>query len=139
MEHREGKPPKLLVIVRHPEKGNGENGRTICKKILDKLAKIDGPVCFFHDATDMATANTGYAGAFKDLDKALEKRTIEIVCAIPSTIPRMMAQTVAMVSSKRWKIFKDREASLGYLSSIGYTLSASEFKTLADVTLRIVE
>ncbi len=139
MEHNERKLPKLFIIVRHPEKGNGENGRIICKKILGKLADIDGPICFFHDAMDMATANTGYAGAFKDLDKALAKRTSEIVCAIPGVMPRMMAQTVAMVSSKKWKIFKDREEALGYLSGMGYTLSASEFKTLGDVTLRIVE
>ncbi len=135
----EGETPKILVIVRHPEQGTKENGGIICGKILEKLAKTSGLVCFFHDATDMTNANIGYAGAFKNLDKALEKRTVEVVCAIPGTIPRMMAQTVAMVSSKKWKIFKDREAALGYLSGIGYTLSASEFKTLEDVSLRIEE
>lgn len=87
----------------------------------------------------MATANAGYAGAFKELDKVLEKRTDEIVCAIPGTIPRMMAHTVAMISSKTWRIFKDRREALGYLLSIGHVLSDSEFKILEDVTVKVVE
>lgn len=131
--------PTTLVIVKHPAKGDRTNGMVICRKILDKVAKTSGAIIFFHDATDMATANAGYAGAFKDLDKALAARTKEVVCAIPGTIPRMMAQTVAMVSSKQWTIFKDKETALKHLSGIGYTLSEVEFKKLDDVTVLISE
>jgi hypothetical protein len=139
MEGDEDGLAPVLVIVRHPEKGDRETGRIICQKILNRLAKTEGLVCIFHDAREMVTANAGYAGAFKDLDKALEKRVVRIVCAIPGTIPRMMAHTVAMISRKRWNIYKDRREALGYLSGIGYVLSALEINTLEDVAVKLFE
>ena len=52
----------VLAIVKHPQKGDADNGKTITSKILAKLGTSEGPVCIYHDATDMQTANTGYAG-----------------------------------------------------------------------------
>ncbi len=112
-----------LVVIRHPEKGDAENGKIICDHIRGKLADGSDPVCLFHDATGMATANTGYAGAFKDLDKEISGRVIEVVCAIPGSIPRMMAHTVAMFSEKKWSIFKTRQESEEYLKSKGYSVA----------------
>ncbi len=74
----------------------------------------------FHDATGMENANSGYAAAFKDLDKDISGKITEIVCAIPGSIPRMMAHTVAMFSSKKWTIFKAGTEAQEYLKSKGY-------------------
>ena len=112
-----------LVIIRHPQKGDAENGKAICDEIRKKLSGGSEPVCLFHDATGMATANTGYAAAFKELDKEISERVIEAVCAIPGSIPRMMAHTVAMFSEKKWSIFKTRQESEEYLKSKGYSVA----------------
>lgn len=111
-----------LVIIRHPEKGNAENGRAICDDIRKRLAGGTGPVCLFHDATDMATANSDYAAEFKKLDKEIAGRVAEVVCAIPGSIPRMMAHTVAMFSDKSWNIFKDKAEAVAYLNGRGFRL-----------------
>ena len=129
----------VLAIVKHPPKGDADNGKAICSKILVKLGNSVGPVCLYHDATNMETANTGYAGAFKELDKQIAERVVEVVCAIPGSIPRMMAHTVAMFSSKKWSIFKERAEAIRYLNSMGYTLTEDERIKAEDVSIKVLQ
>jgi len=127
-----------LVIVKHPENGVAENGKEICDQIRKKLKGSTGPVCLFHDATGMINANAGYAGAFKDLDKDISDRVVEVVCAIPGSIPRMMAHTVAMFSSKKWKIFKERPEAVEYLNLKGYGLKEADLASSESVSIKTI-
>ena len=111
-----------LVIVKHPEKGDENNGKLICDEIRGSLAEKAGQVCIFHDATHMSWANSAYAGAFKELNKDLEGRVVEVVCAIPGSIPRMMACTVAMFSDLKWSIFKTKDEAKHHLRQKGFNL-----------------
>lgn len=109
-----------LVIIKHPQKGDADSGKAICDSIRKTLPAGAGHVCMFHDATEMGSANTGYAAAFKELDKDIAGRVTEIVCAIPGSIPRMMAHTVAMFSDKKWSIFKEKDEAVKYLEEKGF-------------------
>jgi len=109
-----------LVIIKHPQRGDADSGKAICDSIRKSIPAGEGHVCIFHDATEMASANTGYAGAFKELDKEISSRVTEIVCAIPGSIPRMMAHTVAMFSDKKWSIFKEKGEAVKYLEEKGF-------------------
>jgi hypothetical protein len=128
----------ILIIVKHSEKGDAENGKTMCDAIRKKTAGTNGPLCLYHDATDMANANAGYAGEFKKLDKDLADRVVEVVCAIPGSIPRMMAHTVAMFSSKKWSIFKDRAEAIKYLNAAGYSLTEMDIVKADAVSLKVM-
>ncbi len=108
-----------LVVIKHSQRGDADNGKAICDAIREKVPEGVN-VCIFHDATEMESANTGYAGAFKELDKEISGRVTEIVCAVPGSIPRMMAHTVAMFSDKKWSIFKDKEEAVKYLEGKGF-------------------
>ena len=129
----------VLAIVKHPLKGDADNGKVICSKILTKLSTSEGPVCIYHDATNMETANIGYAGAFKDLDRQIAERVVEVVCAIPGSIPRMMAHTVAMFSSKKWSIFTSRADAIKYLNAMGYALTEEEISKSEDVSIKVLQ
>lgn len=123
MEEKVGKVSfnsRGLLTVLHPAVGNVEQGKEMCDKIRRRLAGSSMSFCIFHDATSMQTANRQYATAFKELDKEISERVVEIVCAVPGPIPRMMAQTVAMFSQKKWKIFKERTEAEQYVKSKGY-------------------
>jgi hypothetical protein len=109
-----------LVIIKHPQKGDADSGKAICDSIRKTIPAGAGHVCIFHDATEMGSANAGYAGAFKELDKEISGRVTEIVCAIPGSIPRMMAHTVAMFSDKKWSIFKEKDEAVKYLEEKGF-------------------
>lgn len=109
-----------LIIIKHPQKGDADSGKVITDSIRKTLPAGAGHVCMFHDATEMGSANTGYAAAFKELDKDIAGRVTEIVCAIPGSIPRMMAHTVAMFSDKKWSIFKEKEEAVKYLEEKGF-------------------
>jgi len=112
----------MLVVVRHPKDGHTENGKAICNEVISKLARCRGPVCVFHDATRMEAANPGYAGAFKELDRELSERTTEVVCVVPRLVPRIMALTVAKLSSRKWTIFTTITEAFLYLSKMGFDL-----------------
>jgi len=127
-----------LVIIRHPAKGNADNGRDICGQIRKKLAGSTAQVCLFHDATAMSTADAGYAAEFKALDKDISARVIEIVCAIPGSIPRMMAHTVAMFSDKKWSIFKTKDEADAYLTKMGYSASAMTATGTESVSVKVL-
>jgi len=127
-----------LVIIKHPVRGNAENGREICGKIRQNLAGTTGQVCLYHDATVMSTANTGYAAEFKALDREISHRVIEVVCAIPGSIPRMMAYTVAMLSDKKWSIFKTREEADAYLTKMGYSTASIKTSATEPVSVRVL-
>ncbi len=129
----------VLAIVKHPQKGDADNGKEICARILAKLAASEGPVCIYHDATDMETANIGYAGAFKELDQQIAERVVEVVCAIPGSIPRMMAHTVAMFSRKKWSIFTSRADAVRHLNTMGYTLTEDEITKADSVSIKILQ
>lgn len=109
----------LLTVV-HPAVGDAEKRKELCNKIRRSLARSNISLCIFHDATSMKTANTQYAAAFKELEKDISERVVEIVCAIPGSIPRMMAHTVAMFSKKKWTILKERAEAGQYIKSKGY-------------------
>ncbi|MBI5657184.1 MAG: hypothetical protein HZC44_10400 [Geobacter sp.] len=126
-----------LVIIRHPEKGNAENGKSICGDIRSLIGRNGGPVCLFHDATGMVTANSDYAAEFKKLDREIAGRVVEVVCAIPRSIPRMMAHTVAMLSDKSWSIFKSKEEALAHLNGRGFRLGDS-YKAQAEAVRLVV-
>jgi len=126
----------ILVIIKHPEKGDADSGRAICDKIRRKVEGTAGPVCIYHDATGMLNADSGYAGEFKQLDKDLSGRVVEIVCAIPGSIPRMMAHTVAMFSSKKWSIFKERGEAIRYLNLRGYSISDMDVENAEEVSVK---
>ena len=127
----------ILVVIRHPEKGDEVNGKAICDEIRIKVAPTSGPVCIYHDASGMVTANAAYAGEFKKLDKDLSDRVAEIVCAIPGSIPRMMAHTVAMFSNKKWSIFKDKEEALDRLNTMGFAVTGAELEKAQAVTIKL--
>src|SRR5512143_526613 len=129
----------VLAIVKHPAKGDADNGKAICARILQKLNESQGPVCIYHDATDMETANIGYAGAFKELDQKIAERVVEVVCAIPGSIPRMMAHTVAMFSRKKWSIFTTRADAVKHLNKMGYALTEDEITKAGDVSIKILQ
>jgi len=125
-----------VIIVKHPEKGDEDNGKAICDKIRKTLEGTIGEICLFHDASGMSIANPGYAGEFKDLDRDIKSRIGEVVCAIPGSIPRMMAHTVAMFSDKDWSIFKDVDAALDYLHNKGFQISGDDVKSIDEVGLK---
>lgn len=129
----------VLAIVKHPKMGDADNGKAICARIRQKLKESEGPVCLYHDATDMSTANIGYAGAFKELDLEISGRVVEVVCAIPGSIPRMMAHTVAMFSSKKWSIFTSRADAVKHLNAMGYALTEDEIIKADDVSIKILQ
>ena len=128
----------MLVIVKHPEKGDVDNGKTICEKIRQKVATDDSPICMFHDATHMSTANPAYASEFKALDREIDKRLTEVVCAIPGSIPRMLAHTVAMFSEKDWEIFKEMPDALYYLNTKGFKLTENDIDKAEEVSVWVV-
>jgi hypothetical protein len=125
-----------LIIVHHPEKGDEDTGKAICDKIRKVVSESAGGVCLFHDASGMSIANPSYASEFKDLDKEIKSRVSEIVCAIPGSIPRMMAHTVAMFSDKDWSIFRDVEGALDHLHVRGFEVTADDVKAVTDVELK---
>ncbi|MBI5191030.1 MAG: hypothetical protein HZA22_10175 [Nitrospirae bacterium] len=128
-----------LVLIKHPSKGNAENGRAICDDIRRQLGRDSTPICLFHDATDMLTANSEYAGEFKKLDKEIEARLAEVVCAIPGSIPRMMAHTVAMLSDKPWNIFKSKPEAMAYLNDRGFRLGDGYMTQVEAVKLVVLK
>lgn len=128
----------ILVIVKHPDKGDAENGKAICDKVRRKVERGDESICIFHDATHMSTANPAYASEFKALDKDLADRLTEVVCAIPGSIPRMLAHTVAMFSEKDWSIFKALPEALFYVNSKGFTLSERDVEQAEEVSVWVV-
>jgi hypothetical protein len=109
-----------LVMVKHPEQGDEFNGKALCDEIRRLLKSHSGSMCFFHDATGMANARIGYANAFKELDRELTERVTEVVCAIPGAIPRMMAYTVATLSTQPWSIFRTRLEAEFHMRMRGY-------------------
>jgi len=119
-----------LVIIKHPMRGDAQSGRIICDEIRRKLIGCPGQVCLYHDASGMENADPAYAGAFKELDKFISERVVEVVCLIPRQIPRMMAHTVAMFSDKKWNIFKDAAEAEKYIVTKGY--DASVFKSAVE-------
>jgi len=125
-----------VIIVKHPDKGDEQNGREICSKIRQTIERTSGEVCLFHDASGMSLANPAYAGEFKDLDRDIKQRVGEVVCAIPGSIPRMMAHTVAMFSDKDWSIFKDVNSALDYLQNKGFEISDNDIKSVDGVGLK---
>lgn len=129
----------VLAIVKHPKKGDADIGKAICARIRQKLKESEGPVCIYHDATGMSTANIGYAGAFKELDLEISERVVEVVCAIPGSIPRMMAHTVAMFSSKKWSIFTTRMDAIKHLNAMGYALTEDEIIKAEDVSIKVLQ
>jgi len=125
-----------VIIVKHPEKGDEINGKQICDKIRQTIKGASGEVCLFHDASGMSLANPAYAGEFKDLDRDIKPRVGEVVCAIPGSIPRMMAHTVAMFSDKDWSIFKSVDDALDYLRNKGFRISDDDIKSVEEVGLK---
>ncbi len=124
-----------LIIVKHPDKGEAENGKAICDKIRQKAGSGGDPVCIFHDATHMSSANPAYATEFKSLDRDLADRLTEVVCAIPGSIPRMLAHTVAMFSEKDWSIFKALPEALFYVNSKGFTITEKDVVDADEVSV----
>lgn len=135
MAAKEFTPDTILVMIIHQEKGDGASGKAVCDKVRTMVAGGRNPICLFHDAMAMTTANAGYAGEFKLLDKDINDRLVEVVCAIPGSIPRMMAHTVAMFSDKDWSIFKTMPEALAYLYSKGYSLTEGDIARSADVSV----
>jgi len=116
----------ILIIIRHPEKGEEANGKAVGDEIRKIISRSGGPVVMFHDATHMTSANAAYAAQFKELDKAVSDRLVEVVCATPGSIPRMMAHTVAMFSDKDWSIFKSLTEAVESINTRGFTLTGQE-------------
>jgi hypothetical protein len=128
----------MLVIVKHPDKGDQDNGKAICDKIRQKVSTGEGAICMFHDATHMSTANPAYATEFKMLDRDIASRLTEVVCAIPGSIPRMLAHTVAMFSEKDWEIFKALPDAIFYVNSKGFKLTEQDVADAEDVSVWVV-
>lgn len=124
-----------LIVIKHPDKGEAGNGKTICDEVRAKISGSTGQIVLMHNATGMQTANSAYAAEFKQLDKDVAERVIEIIAAIPGSIPRMMAHTVAMFSDKSWSIFKDLAEAVTYLGSKGFPVSAAQLDTGDKVTV----
>jgi hypothetical protein len=108
-----------LVVVKHPASGDSGNGKVICNEVVKKLASHHGPVCIFHDASDMLSADAGYAEEFKNLSVVLAERVRECVCVIPLLAPRIMALAVAKASGRKWTIFKSTAEAVNHLHSLG--------------------
>lgn len=112
-----------LVVIRHPAHGDAVNGKTIRNDVLKKLAGHRGPVCFFHDAQDMESADHDYAEEFKTLEAALAGRVRDTVCVIPLLVPRIMALTVAKATGRVWSIYKTKEEAAEHLHRNGVDVS----------------
>ncbi len=125
-----------LAIVRHPPTGEPEDGVSLCNEIRARVGADGASLLLFHDASEMAHATAGYAKAFMGLDAELGPRVVQVVCAIPRPVPRMMAWTVAVVSSKEWKIFKSTDEAIAHLATQGFNLSAAEISSGPRVSVR---
>ncbi len=114
--------PTKLLVVKHPPQGEGEAGTALCGEIRALLISEQSRLVLFHDATEMLHATPDYAKAFMKLDGEIADRVVQIVCAIPRPVPRMMAWTVAVVSSRDWKIFKSADEAAAHLTATGFAL-----------------
>jgi len=139
MVERLGRYGTALVIIKHPINGTGETGEAICVEVRRKLSGHRGPVCFFHDATDMTNADHAYAECFRVLDHEFSDRDVTFVCAIPSLVPRIMALTVIKPSSRRWEVFRTRDEAVEYLGSLGATHSETNEPVGMNVTVRNIK
>lgn len=136
MSHKGLTSDTILIIIRHPEKGEEANGKAVCEEIRKIISGKDSPLVTFHDATHMSSANAAYAAEFKELDKVVSDRLVEVVCATPGSIPRMMAHTVAMFSDKDWSIFKSLTDAVEYINTRGFSLTEQELARSATVSVK---
>ncbi|ATB31120.1 hypothetical protein [Melittangium boletus] len=109
-----------VVWISLPAHGDEDNGKALCERIRQFVrAHPTGTFCFMLEGSDMVNARIGYANAFKELDRELGGR-MEVVCAIPAPIPRMMAYTVATMAQAPWTIFRTRTEADLHLRMRGY-------------------
>lgn len=108
-----------LVRVTLPEQGDESNGRALCAQLRRFLLAHPGRCCLLLEGTGMVNARIGFATAFKELDREWGAR-LEVVCAIPLPIPRMMAHTVATRAQASWHIFRTRAEADQHLRERGY-------------------
>lgn len=130
------KPSLRVLLIKHNGSGEAEDGEQLCNEVRARLGGLADRLLVFHDATGMTLASPAYASAFMKLDKDISAQVERYVCAIPASIPRMMAHTVAMVSSKEWRIFKSTGEAVAHLSSQGFQLSADDLARSGRVLLR---
>jgi hypothetical protein len=128
-------PHSRLLIVKHVGSGASSDGAQLCFQIRQALSATPEPVVVFHDAGEMSLAEPGYAKAFKELDRDLGGQMSLMVCVIPSPVPRMMAHTVAMVSSRTWKVFKTYPEAFAFLLSEGVSFDADRLARSGQVEL----
>jgi hypothetical protein len=109
-----------VVWITLPTQGDESNGKALCERIRQFVrAHHAGTYCFMLEGSGMETARIGFANAFKELDRELGGR-MEVVCAIPAPIPRMMAYTVATMAQAPWSIFRTRAEADLHLWLRGY-------------------
>ncbi len=109
-----------VVWISLPTHGDELNGKALCERIRQFVrAHHSGTFCFVLEGAEMVNARIGFANAFKELDRELGGR-MEVVCAIPAPIPRMMAYTVATMAQAPWSIFRTRPELELHLRMRGY-------------------
>ncbi len=109
----------FLVRVPLPEQGDELNGQALCAQLRRFLLAHPGRCCLLLEGTGMVNARSGFAAAFKALDREWGAR-LEVVCAIPLPIPRMMVHTVATRAQASWHIFRTRAEADQHLRARGY-------------------
>jgi len=108
-----------VIVVNHPEYGNGLKGMIICNQVKQLLRECKGPLCFFHDASEMVSASLEYLTALMDIRGDLAGRDVCVVCAVPRFTKRIMLYMLSKFSRRKWKIFKSRQNAVDYLTLMG--------------------
>lgn len=124
-----------LLVVRHSGTGEPQEGRALIQEIRRKASTTTHRLVFFHEASKMTLASPGYALAFREIDAELAPRVAQIVCAIPGAIPRMMAHSVSVVSTRDWRIFKSTGEALNHLRAIGLEVTPDRLTKMGAVEL----
>ncbi|MGQ0507978.1 MAG: hypothetical protein ACT4TC_21960 [Myxococcaceae bacterium] len=126
---------RRLVVVRHRGEGEPGDAGSLCQKIRAAVSATAARIVLLHDGTSMSIASLGYAKAFQDLDSELGPRLDQVVCVAPAPLPRMLAQTIKLASSRDWRIFKSALEAIAFLREGEFDITVEKLQSIEDVRL----